>query len=187
MAREKGDGRKDTSPAPAAGTVASQFHVSAHQLGELMSLRTDDEREQALAEYEGVEGLMGLLEVNLKTGLPQDPVEMSRRRAAFGVNIIPDTPPKSFFALCLDALQDKTLIILICAAVISIILGVTVEENKKIAWIDGAAILSAVVIVVTVTAVNDWTKERQFRGLQKRLESDSKWVNFLEGLKLLIT
>ena len=172
MADEKRDGK--TTPDPAAGAAVSNYGVSAHQLGELMSLRTNEEREQALAEYEGVEGLMGLLEVNLKTGLPQDPIELGRRRAAFGANIIPDTPPKSFLALCLDAIQDKTLIILICAAVISIILGVTVEENKKIAWIDGAAILSAVVIVVLVTAVNDWTKERQFRGLQKRLQSDSK-------------
>lgn len=172
MADEKD--RTGRSPPAAA---SSHYGISAYQLGELMALRTNAEREQALAEYEGAEGLMGLLEVNLKTGLPQDPQELAMRRAAFGENIIPDRPPKSFLALCLDAIQDKTLIILMFAAVISIILGVTVEERKEIAWIDGAAILSAVIIVVTVTAINDWTKERQFRGLQRRLESDSKWVN----------
>ncbi len=73
--------------------------------------------------------------------------------------------------------QDKTLIILIIAAIISIVLGVTVEEDKDIAWIEGAAILSAVLLVVVVTAVNDWTKERQFRGLQKKLDTTSKYVN----------
>lgn len=161
------------SPAAGAGAT-SQFRVSANQLAELMSLRTNEEREQALAEYEGVEGIMGLLEVNLKVGLPQDPHELTRRRTAFGTNVIPATPPKSFLALCFDALQDKTLIILVIAAVISIILGVTVEQRKEIAWIDGAAILVAVVIVVLVTAGNDWTKEQQFRDLQKKLESDSK-------------
>lgn len=31
-------------------------------------------------------------------------------------------------------------------------------------WIEGVAILIAVLAVVTVTAANDWTKERQFRG-----------------------
>ena len=157
-----------------AAEPSAMFGVSAQQLVDLMSLRTNEERSQALAEYEGVEGLMGHLEVNLKTGLLADSQDLARRRAAFGTNVIPATPPKSFIALCFDAIQDKTLIILMIAAVISIILGVTVEHDKQIAWIDGAAIFSAVVIVVLVTAANDWTKERQFRGLQKKLESDSK-------------
>ena len=41
-------------------------------------------------------------------------------------------------------------------------------------WIEGAAILIAVFIVVFVTAFNDWTKERQFRGLQDKLESEHR-------------
>jgi len=88
-------------------------------------------------------------------------------------------PPKSFLALALDAIQDKTLIILIVAALVSIVLGVTVEEQKDIAWIEGAAILAAVVLVVVVTAINDWTKERQFRGLQKKLDTDSRYRRFI--------
>ena len=70
--------------------------------------------------------------------------------------------------------QDKTLIILIIAALVSLVLGVTVEEQKNIAWIEGAAILAAVAIVVLVTAIQDWTKERQFRGLQNKLVTDAK-------------
>ena len=170
------DSRASKSPPPSAVPAASRYNITANQLAEFMSLRTNEEREAALAEYEGGEGLMALLDVNLKTGLPQDSQELARRRAAFGMNFIPSIPPKTFIALCFDALQDKTLIILVIAAIISIILGVTVEERKEIAWIDGAAILAAVVIVVLVTASNDWTKERQFRGLQKKLASDSKSV-----------
>jgi magnesium-transporting ATPase (P-type) len=34
------------------------------------------------------------------------------------------------------------------------------------------AILIAVVIVVLVTAFNDWSKEKQFRGLQNRIEGE---------------
>ncbi len=40
---------------------------------------------------------------------------------------------------------------------------------------EGAAILAAVLLVVLVTALNDWTKERQFRGLQKKLDTDSRF------------
>ncbi len=39
-------------------------------------------------------------------------------------------------------------------------------------WIEGVAILVAVLVVVFVTAINDWRKERQFRGLQSKIEKD---------------
>ena len=48
--------------------------------------------------------------------------------------------------------------------------GVVEEENHG--WIEGVAILIAVVIVVLVTAFNDWSKEKQFRGLQNRIEGE---------------
>ncbi len=46
------------------------------------------------------------------------------------------------------------------------------EEEEHPEWIEGVAILIAVVIVVLVTAFNDWSKERQFRGLQDRIEGE---------------
>ena len=45
------------------------------------------------------------------------------------------------------------------------------EEEGSHDWIEGLAILLAVVIVVLVTAFNDWSKEKQFRGLQVRPQS----------------
>jgi hypothetical protein len=36
------------------------------------------------------------------------------------------------------------------------------NDKIKTAWIDGMAILVAVTIVSTVTAINDYEKERQF-------------------------
>ena len=43
-------------------------------------------------------------------------------------------------------------------------------EDHSTDWIEGFAILVAVIIVVFVTAFNDWSKEKQFRGLQVKLE-----------------
>lgn len=42
-------------------------------------------------------------------------------------------------------------------------------------WIDGTAILAAVVIVVFVSSLNDWRKERQFRSLQEKVEQQHKF------------
>lgn len=41
-------------------------------------------------------------------------------------------------------------------------------------WVEGVAILVAVLVVVLVTAFNDWRKERQFRGLQSKVEKDQQ-------------
>ena len=46
--------------------------------------------------------------------------------------------------------------ILIVAAIVSLVIDMTFEENKKTAWIEGAAILSAVFIVALVTSWNDY-------------------------------
>ena len=40
------------------------------------------------------------------------------------------------------------------------------DPTKGLDWIEGVAIIVAVVVVVLVTALNDWSKERQFRGLK---------------------
>ena len=41
--------------------------------------------------------------------------------------------------------------------------------------------MAAVVLVVLVTAINDWTKERQFRGLQKKLDTDARFSVLRDG------
>jgi magnesium-transporting ATPase (P-type) len=50
-----------------------------------------------------------------------------------------------------------------------------ISEETNVEWIEGAAIIIAVIVVVLVTAFNDWTKERQFRGLQSKIELDQKF------------
>lgn len=52
--------------------------------------------------------------------------------------------------------------------------GGSVEEAAG--WIDGIAILGAVVVVVLVTAFNDWSKEKQFRGLQNKIEHEHRFA-----------
>jgi len=45
-----------------------------------------------------------------------------------------------------------------------------VDPTKGLDWIEGVAIIVAVVVVVLVTAFNDWSKERQFRGLKRNVD-----------------
>lgn len=43
------------------------------------------------------------------------------------------------------------------------------------------AILVAVLVVVLVTAFNDWSKEKQFRGLQSKIEHEHKFSTIRNG------
>lgn len=54
--------------------------------------------------------------------------------------------------------------------------GVEDENESEAGWIEGAAILLSVICVVLVTAFNDWSKEKQFRGLQSRIEQEQKFA-----------
>ena len=112
----------------------------------------------------GIDGLLNCLQVNLDRGL--NDTEISFSTGNFGKNVFPDPPSESFLHLLFQALSDSTLIILMIAAVVSIILGVIIED-PKLGWIEGFAILIAVFLVSMIAATNDYSKELQFRSLQK--------------------
>ena len=91
-----------------------KFGVSSKQLAELMDFH-DRSAGRAGAKVKQLGGVMGIasqLDTNLKTGLPNNRQELELRRRVFGNNYIDPVPPKSFFALMLDAVQDKVLLVL---------------------------------------------------------------------------
>lgn len=66
------------------------------------------------------------------------------------------------------------LIILSIAAVVSLAVGIPQSvRGIGVEWVEGAAIIIAIVVVVTVGAANDWQKERQFAKLSQKKEDRS--------------
>jgi len=63
-----------------------------------------------------------------------------------------------------------------------------VDPTKGLDWIEGVAIIVAVVVVVLVTAFNDWSKERQFRGLKKSVDQQHTFsvVRDAQTLQLVV-
>jgi len=164
--------------------ATSRFGVSLKHLRDLMEFR-GAEGVQKLNELGGVKGLVAKLNTSETNGLRGDKADLEGRRDVFGSNVIPPKPPKTFLQLVWEALQDITLIILEIAAIVSLALslykppkeetsddGFAEEDEDDHSYIEGLAILIAVVIVVFVTAFNDWEKEKQFRGLQDRIEGE---------------
>jgi magnesium-transporting ATPase (P-type) len=67
---------------------------------------------------------------------------------------------QTWFELFLGAFEDSTVIVLVVSAVVSLAVGL--YESLATGWIEGSAILAAVVIVAVVTATNDYMKEVQY-------------------------
>ncbi|KAM8917277.1 plasma membrane calcium-transporting ATPase 2 isoform 1-T9 [Spinachia spinachia] len=173
---------------------AASFGCSVMELRSLMELRGPEAVIKLQEDYTGVEGLCKRLKTSPTEGLSGDQNDLDKRKEIFGKNLIPPKKPKTFLQLVWEALQDVTLIILELAALISLGLsfyhppgessgescgaaggGVEDEGEADAGWIEGAAILLSVVCVVLVTAFNDWSKEKQFRGLQSRIEQEQKF------------
>ncbi|KAM9312496.1 plasma membrane calcium-transporting ATPase 1 isoform 1-T1 [Gastrophryne carolinensis] len=169
------------------------FGITVEELRTLMELRSTDALQKIQQNYKDVYGICSRLKTSPHEGLSGNLADLERRQEVFGKNIIPPKKPKTFLQLVWEALQDVTLIILEIAAIISLGLSfyrppggdselcgaasVAVEEEEgEAGWIEGVAILVSVVCVVLVTAFNDWSKEKQFRGLQSRIEQEQKFT-----------
>ncbi|XP_075552634.1 plasma membrane calcium-transporting ATPase 3 isoform X6 [Dermacentor variabilis] len=168
----------------------AQYGVTLQQLRELMETRGHEAIQRIQEEYGGIQDLCRKLYTSPTDGLSGSAADLEHRRATFGANSIPPKAPKTFLQLVWEALQDMTLIILQVAAFVSLVLAFIEPEDSdaghggkpkepgesEAGWIEGVAILVSVVIVVLVTAFNDYTKERQFRGLQSRIEQEHKFA-----------
>lgn len=127
---------------------------------------------QKLQEYGAVAGLLAKLDSSIDDGIKESSVDL--RKEHFGANVLPESDPVTFFGLLIDALGDTMLQILIGAAIVSLVLGLTVPDPKtgrveySTGWIEGVAILTSVVVVVTVTAWNDYSKALKFAELNKK-------------------
>ncbi|XP_041717853.2 plasma membrane calcium-transporting ATPase 1-like isoform X4 [Coregonus clupeaformis] len=170
------------------------FGCSLKDLRSLMELRGAEAIGKIRESYGDVQGLCTRLKTSPVDGLSGQPADIDKRKEVFGQNLIPPKKPKTFLQLVWEALQDVTLIILEVAAIVSLGLsfyrppdaerehcgsaagGVEDDGEAEAGWIEGAAILLSVVCVVLVTAFNDWSKEKQFRGLQSRIEQEQKFA-----------
>ncbi|XP_060095893.1 plasma membrane calcium-transporting ATPase 2 isoform X8 [Heteronotia binoei] len=173
---------------------AGEFGCTLEDLRSLMELRGTEAVVKIKETFGDTEGLCRHLKTSPTEGLPGTAADLDQRKLIFGKNFIPPKKPKTFLQLVWEALQDVTLIILEIAAIISLGLsfyhppgegsegcaaasgGAEDEGEAEAGWIEGAAILLSVICVVLVTAFNDWSKEKQFRGLQSRIEQEQKFT-----------
>lgn len=98
------------------------------------------------------------------------------RKRVFKDNRLPEKKGKSLLQLMWITYNDKVLMLLSAAAVVSLAIGLYQtfapnpghEDEPKVEWVEGVAIIAAIVIVVIVGSLNDYSKERQFARLNRK-------------------
>lgn len=101
--------------------------------------------------------------------------QFADRKRIFRDNRLPEKKSKSLLELAWITYNDKVLILLTVAAVVSLALGlyqtfgVSHEDGgAKVEWVEGVAIMVAIIIVVAVGSLNDWQMQRSFNRLNQK-------------------
>ena len=116
---------------------------------------------ETIKEMGGPEGIMSKLKTDPKTGISST----ENRENDFGSNKVFIEPVPPFCSYVCEALEDLMVRILIAAAVVQIILGVTLGEDPTKDWIDGLSIIIAVLVVTLVGSITNYQKETKFHEL----------------------
>ncbi|ESO05223.1 hypothetical protein HELRODRAFT_191416 [Helobdella robusta] len=163
------------------------FGCTSEELQTLMKSKGEGAGKELKEKFGVIEKLCEALKTSVTQGLdPSNVFDMKRRKQHFGSNEIELKKPRNFFSFVYEAIKDQTLIILTIAAFVSIVLAiyesiysakknnVNAYEDSESGLIEGLGISVAVVIIVLVTAGINYNKEKQFNGLQKKLNEQVK-------------
>ncbi len=120
-----------------------------------------------------VRDALGEFDVQLETGLTSQEVQLRRER--YGLNELQEKPRPGFLKLLFDQLNNFLIIILIVAAVISLLLGET---------IDALAILAIVVLNSVLGVVQESKAEQALAALKKMASPNAQVLR--DGLQVTL-
>jgi magnesium-transporting ATPase (P-type) len=124
-------------------------------------------------------------------GIRNEASDLEFRRTTFGTNAIAEKKLDSFLKLCWNAVQDFVLLMLIALGIIGILVETTIGldpgEQCGHCWLEGAAILTSVCIVVLVTAGIDYAKQFAFVRLTRNLNETNTKMVVRDGQQLSVT
>ena len=163
---------------PAAPVTLDVLEIMPNHLSSLL----DPKNLHELSAMGGVLGIAMRLGININSG--PTPYQRPILASHYGKNILPPRKAPSFLKMVFEAFLDKMLLLLTAAALVSLSIGIYEDiSNKTLThWIEGAAILFAVFLVVMVNALNDYQREKQFRKLSSSAENRLVKVLSEEGI-----
>lgn len=133
----------------------------------------------AAATTDGLDALAARLGSSCATGLDDESSRVEMNRAMYGANATRAREMKTTLDFAREALEDPTLRVLVASGAASLFLETRLvasrggDATNGPAWLNGAAILLAVCVVVVVECVNNEEKQRAFTDLNAASEETS--------------
>ena len=156
------------------------FEIEPKELEKIMSnykCRTSELEDIKYFDQKKVSDILTQLKTDPERGISSQ----ENRKEFFGSNKIFVEPLPNFFHFVLKGMSNLMIIILIIAAIFSIVLGCTISQNNKKDWIDGVSIVIAIIIVVLVSSITEYSKEKKFHQLNKTQNEGIKYKLIRRG------
>ena len=165
-------------------TEEIEFKITKHELLKLVDKKYIDTKEDQLNldKHSGIIGLMMKLNVNPNIGIEEKPNDIIMRKNVYGENkpFIPYI--KGIFSCFLEVLKDKILLFLIFAATVRLFFDIIQKKNQ---WFDFFAIIVAILIIVIVVGITNYSKDKMFAKFQ--IDIDHKDLRVLRnGMEIII-
>ena len=138
------------------------FEICADELASIVEGRDV----KKLKIHGGVGGIMNKLATSVNNGIPTSNKLLDQRKEIYGINKFAESPVRGFWVFVWEALQDMTLMILAVCALVSLLVGITMEGWPNGAH-DGLGIVASILLVVFVTATSDYKQSLQFKDLDR--------------------
>jgi len=117
--------------------------------------------------YGKVDGILEKIKSNKNNGLNEEnKQDIDWRIKTWGSNKKPEIVDQTYLEHVMRVFEDEMLRVLLAAAVISLVIGVS-KDGIKTGWIEGVAIFFAVFIVVNISAYMNSKEEKEFNSLNK--------------------
>jgi Ca2+ transporting ATPase len=162
--------------------INHHFGITKERINDLFTSyeqRTKDEELNFISEHGGEEEFFNKLQTSHINGIRDDPEEKLKRLAEFDTNAPDEDEVPCFCYFVWDALGDLMIRILICAAIIQIALGACpppITEEGSNEWVEGLSICFAVIVVILVGSVTNYSKEVKFKQLNDTNTGMTKFV-----------
>jgi Ca2+ transporting ATPase len=167
---------------------ASDFKIRPQELDQLVNgwkqREKGDEDIQFYQKQGGKDWLVNGLKTSAEEGI--NTASTPAREEVYGNNKKKVIAAKTFWFFVEECLEDRLLRVLIIAGIFSMMIDVIMAEpsQRSHAWIEGFAILLAVILITVVTALNNLKKEKEFRKLNDEAEK-GKFITLVRNGQVL--
>ena len=129
-----------------------------------------DEDIKEIVKLGGTDSILNMLRTSFEKGLSDNnELDLKKRMHYYGENKFIVEPMPHCCEYVWEGLEDLMIRILILAAIFQIVVGTIPDIQESVNdWIEGLSIIFAVIIVVSVGSITNFSKELKFRELNER-------------------